>query len=377
LLLDLALFFPTFAIDTNLNIPESSNDLADIIDEALFNVDFYKRLQTPNGGIRGGIESEEHPRHGEMSWQESLTVLAYAPGVWSSYLYAGVATRASLVVSLYDDERVGLCLQSAHYAMQWAEHELPNREDHDDPHQVNDARNLAAAELYRATGETRWHDLFMNTTVFTDPLADVYLWESHDQAEAAWVYVLTQNHSVNEVVQSNCYNALIRDADQREHMATSTSYRYTKRPYYPIIGGVFSSPLEAVPLVRAHLLTGEERYLTALILSCQMGAGANPLNLCYTTGIGSNYPENVLHLDSRMRCLPAPTGLTALGPLDHAFFGNDLIVGIDPFIYPTMAQWPVAEFFFDVFWLPMITEFTIHIPMASNSYVWGYLAARS
>lgn len=377
LLLDLALFFPAFASDIDLNIPESLSNLPDIVDEALWNVDFYKRLQTPEGGIRGGIESEEHPRYGEMSWQESLTVLAYAPGVWSSYLYAGVASQASQIVSCYDADRANEYLQSALHAMQWAENELPNRQDINDPHQVNDARNLAAAELYRATSDERWHQLFLNTTVFSDPDSDVYLWESHDQADAAWVYVLTQNHSVDPVVYENCFNALIRDADQREQMASSTSYRFTKRPYYPVIGGVFSSPLESVPLIRAHKLTGEENYLSAAILSCQMGAGANPLNICYTTGVGSTYPENVLHLDSRIRCLPAPTGLTALGPLDHEFFGKDLIVGVDPFIYPVMNQWPVAEFFFDVFWLPMITEFTIHIPMASNIYVWGYLAARS
>jgi len=377
LLLDLALFFPSFATRVDLNIPESTSNLPDIIDEALFNVDFYKRLQTPEGGIRGGIESEQHPRHGEMSWQESLTVLAYAPGVWSSYLYAGVASQASQLVFHYDGDRANDYLQSALHAMQWAENELPNREDHDDPHQVNDARNLAAAELYRATGDERWHQLFLNTTVFSDPTIDVYLWESHDQADAAWVYVLTQDHSVDPVVYENCFNALIRDADQREQMATSTSYRFTKRPYYPVIGGVFSSPLESVPLIRAHKLTGEEKYLSAAILSCQMGAGANPLNICYTTGVGSKYPDNLLHLDSRIRCLPPPTGLTALGPLDHDFFGKDLIVGIDSFIYPVMNQWPVAEFFFDVFWLPMITEYTIHIPLASNIYIWGYLAARS
>lgn len=377
LLLDLALFFPTFASDIDLNIPESMSNLPDIIDEALWNVDFYKRLQTPEGGIRGGIESEEHPRHGEMSWQESLTVLAYAPGVWSSYLYAGVASQAYLVVTPYDSDRAEAYLDSAIQAIYWAENELPKRESLNDPHQVNDARNLAAAELYRATGDERWHQLFLNTTVFSDPNNDVYLWESHDQADAAWVYVLTQNQSVDPVVYENCFNALIKDANQREQMATSTSYRFAKRPYYPVIGGVFSSPLEAVPLIRAHKLTGEENYLSSAILSCQMGAGANPLNICYTTGVGSTYPENVLHLDSRIRCLPPPTGLTALGPLDHGFFGKDLLVGIDQFIYPVMNQWPVAEFFFDVFWLPMMTEYTIHIPMASNIYVWGYLAARS
>ena len=376
LLLELAQFFPTFASDLDLNIPESKNILPDIVDEALWNVDFYKRLQTPEGGIRGGIESEEHPRQGELSWQESLTVMAYAPGPWSSFVYAGVAARASLVVQSYDPERADEYLQSALRAMEWAENELPNRSDLNDPHQVNDSRNLAAAELYRVTGDERWHQLFLNTTAFTDPDADVYVWQSHDQADAAWVYVVTQNRSVDEQIIENCYNALIRDADQREQMAGSTSYRFTKRPWHPVIGGVFSSPLESVPLVHAHVLTGEERYLVAAILSAQMGAGANPLNLCYTTGVGSNYPDNVLHIDSRIRGLPSPLGFTVLGPIDHTIFYEALEV-LNPYIYPKMNQWPIAEFFFDVFWVPMMSEFTIQTPMASNMYVWGYLAARS
>ena len=377
LLLELAQFFPTFASDLNLNIPESKTILPDIVDEALWNVDFYKRLQTPEGGIRGGIESEEHPCQGELSWQESLTVMAYAPGPWSSFVYAGVAARASLVVQSYDPERADEYLQSALRAMEWAENELPNRSDLNDPHQVNDSRNLAAAELYRVTGDERWHQLFLNTTMFIDPDADVCVWQSHDQTDAAWVYVVTQNRSVDEQIIENCYNALIRDADQREQMAGSTSYRFTKRPWHPVIGGIFSSPLESVPLVHAHMLTGEERYLVAAILSSQMGSGANPLNLCYTTGVGNNYPDNVLHIDSRLRGLPSPLGFTILGPIDYTIFYEELGLEIlNPYIYPKMNQWPIAEFFFDVFWVPMMSEFTIQTPMASNMYVWGYLAAR-
>ena len=84
-LLDLAEQFPLHFKSLSLGIPESRNRLPDVVDEALFNLDFYRRTQTSQGSIRGGIESEEHPNLGEASWQESLTILAYEPGSWSSY----------------------------------------------------------------------------------------------------------------------------------------------------------------------------------------------------------------------------------------------------------------------------------------------------
>ncbi len=63
------------------------------MDEALWGLDGYRRMQTPEGGIRGGIESEEHPRHGEGSWQESLMLSAYAPDPRSSFIYAASAAK--------------------------------------------------------------------------------------------------------------------------------------------------------------------------------------------------------------------------------------------------------------------------------------------
>ena len=83
-LIELAELFPDYFAGLSLNIPESSNAIPDVVDEGLFNLDCYRRMQTAEGGIRGGIESSEHPRHGEGSWQESLDVMAYAPGIWSS-----------------------------------------------------------------------------------------------------------------------------------------------------------------------------------------------------------------------------------------------------------------------------------------------------
>ena len=120
-LLELADTFPETFRGVKLNIPESGSGLPDVVSEALFNLDCYRRMQTADGGIRGGIESSEHPREGEGSWQESLEVLAYAPDVWSSHWYAGVAARAALVLRDVRPDLSQVYRDSALRAMEFAE----------------------------------------------------------------------------------------------------------------------------------------------------------------------------------------------------------------------------------------------------------------
>ncbi|UCG55652.1 MAG: glycoside hydrolase family 9 protein [Phycisphaerales bacterium] len=375
LLLDLAILFPRYYETLSLNIPESRNTLPDVVDEALFNLDCYRRMQTPEGGIRGGIESAEHPAHGEGSWQESLPVMAYAPGVWSSYVYAGTAARAALCLKSRHPELASEYQESALRAMHWAETELPRRKDKV-PHQVHDARNLAALELLRLTGHTQWHDIFLATTVFKDAKADLFVWQDHEQREAAWVYTRMDPSRTDADVRTNCRNAILREADQRVKQCGQTAFRWTKYPWAPTAYGILSSP-DAVSLVRAHLLTGKVRYLRAAVLACQTGLGANPVNICYTTGLGHRWPLHPLHIDSRISLQSPPPGLTVFGPVDPQVdsqkWARDLV---DRFCYPPAAEWPTIEAYWDVFWYPVVCEFTIHQPMAANAYVWGYLAAR-
>ncbi len=376
LLLELAELFPDYFDSLSLDIPESGDGLPDIISEALFNLNFYRRLQTQEGGIRGGVESAEHPRHGEGSWQESLTVMAYAPGVWSSYIYAGVAARAAYLLQSARREMAQGYRDSALRAMRWAEEELPGRKDKNDPHAVNDARNLAAAELFRLTGEAEWHEVFLSTTFLKDPEASLYQWRSHEQRDAAWVYLRTDHPGMEQQVKENCLNALRREADDRAAMCNRTGFRWTKDAWRPTAWGALSSP-DGVSLARAHAVTGEEKYLQALVLACQTGAGANPVNICYTTGLGHKNPRHPLHIDSRITHQPPPPGLTVFGPRD---IQNDKDYWVHRWLnrvsHPPITEWPTIEAYWDVFWYPPVCEFTVQSPMATNAYVWGYLAAR-
>ena len=130
----------------------------------------------------------------------------------------------------------------------------------------------------------------------------------------------------------------------------------------------------------AHVLTKDEKYLKGAILACQSGAGANPSNLCFTTGLGHESARHPLHIDSRVRGMEPPPGITVFGPTDitgkdkgWAAWAHEYI---QPMCHPNSREWPVIESYWDVFWNPPVCEFTIQRPLAQNAYVWGYLAAR-
>lgn len=394
-LLDLVGMFPSFARKVNLSIPESGGEIPDMLDEALYGLDVYRRLQTKEGGVRGGIESEEHPRHGEASWQESLTVMTYAPDSWSTYMYVCTAARASRVLGKYNP---GLALEyrkSALRAMEWAEKQpLPPIDPRPadgapapDPapstnsqksHLIRDARNLASAELFRLTGDTRWNDVFRATTMLNRPDAVLSQWLSHDQTDAAWVYARTETTGVDVQLRDYCKASIVRAADDRLASCESTGFHWTTYPWRFFGIGVPAVP-DAASLIWAHCLTGDSKYLRGIVLAAQFGAGANPLNMTFTTGVGQKCPRNPLHLDSRTSGQPAPPGITILGPMDATGWYSKLDWGrslIEPNCYPALETWPPIETYMDVYWNSIMCEFTIHDTIAPNFLCWGYLAAR-
>jgi len=50
---------------------------------------------------------------------------------------------------------------------------------------------------------------------------------------------------------------------------------------------------------------------------------------------------------------------------------------MDTMLQAVRTMRPALEAFWDVFWDPMVCEYTIQKPMAGQAYVWGYLAART
>ncbi len=379
LLMDLYEMAPQKFDLVKLNLPESNNQMPDLLDEAFWLIDFHLRTQTPEGGIRPGIESSEHPRRGEGSWQESLTVMAYAPGPRISYKYAGVAAHAAALLEAKDPQRAKTYKDSALKAFEWAEKHPDNTEP------TAEERMLAAVEFFRLTGEQKWHDLFLAKTRFRKADAEYsgnkvrgHNFDAQDQA--GWVYLRTDRPGMDQTIKDNVKRALLASADANIAGMNQTAFKWIPSKIRFTNYGTTNNP-DAITLVRAHQLTGDQKYLQAIVLSCQYAAGANPLNLCYTTGVGANPVKDPLHEDAYVSGQAPPPGITVFGPIAPWLpVAKSSMAKTDKTIkdglYPAFDQWPAVESYFDLNVYPPMSEYTVSSTIAPNAYVWGYLAAR-
>lgn len=379
-LLELLEFFPDYFQTLSLNLPESTNALPDIVDEALWGVDFFRRLQMPDGGIRGGIESAAHPKRGETSWQESLTVMAYAPGPWSSYIYAGVAARVARLIQPYVPSKVDGYQQSALAAMEFAEKAYVKGIVALPPAQavIEAERSLAALELYHLTQDVKWHDIFKLAKHQAETNPDVDYRVHEPLQEGSFLYAKLPSDLAEPGLQAQSLRIVLDHANQAMQLGNTTAFGWTKRrPMTPVGWGNGLGSPKVMMLLRAHYLTGQNRYLSSALLGCQFAAGANPSNMTFTTGVGQRYPQHPHVLDHRRMNWPNPSGITVYGPIDSVAYSDYWMFDVlDRVTVPPVREWPTVETYFDIYVAPAINEFTVMQSMTDVAYAWGYLSAR-
>jgi endoglucanase len=382
--LELLELFPAYFEQLKLALPpdEAGDALPDVLNEAMWNIGLFQRLQQADGGVSGGIESSSHPRPGEASHVDSLLLLAYAPDTGSSYAYAAVAGRAAHVMRKYDASRADELARSAVRAFEWAEaHRAASTGKGYMGLKVDDARNAAAVELLRLTKEAKYDAIFKKTTKVT---GDANLIE---QQGAAFLYARLPEGLGDAGLKQQCRQRLLGQADKALEYASGNAFGLTADVKdMPLIGpvGAFTTPgMNSQILPRAHYLSRDEKYLAGAVRACNFSLGANPDNMTMTTGVGFAAPRAPLHFDSRFTGQEAPAGLTLYGAYDADSLpgfakGNDWVHTwhIGKTMVPNSRTWPATEFYVDFFLWPMMNELTIKQTMGPTSYYWGYLAAR-
>ena len=99
---------------------EVNNNLPDILDEAMWQMPCWRRLQLPDGGVRGGYGYGWGCPHSiTSSMIKSAGV--YAPDHETTLRYAAAAARAARVLTAFDKKLSAEYLDSARRAWAWAE----------------------------------------------------------------------------------------------------------------------------------------------------------------------------------------------------------------------------------------------------------------
>ena len=359
---------PKSFYDGQLRLPESGNGLPDLVDEARWNLDFWSKLQGPDGGVGGGIESEAHPKVGETATTDTLHLYAFASDEYASLRYAASACEMSRATrALGRDKDRAHFLRRALNAWQYAA--AHGGEQH------RDQFAYTAAQLYKTTGEARYQEAYARASVWSkDPGAPLFAWQKHNQRQSAYIYASTDQPNLNKQLHARVRSAVLREADAYIDFAKRRAYGFVKDPDTPTGWGAASGP-NIDTLIWAFRLTGDEEYRTWIYTTADYFLGGNPLNTVWVTGLGDNPVREVMHLESWYDGIEEPVpGLVPGGPHRETDTkhrgGHGFALRL---LYPPPQDWPQHEMFFGNRHSPQANEVLPDSAMLSTILCYGFL----
>lgn len=377
--LEIADLFPAYVEKVKLNIPQDYK-IPDVLNEALFEIDCFRRMQTPDGGVGWGLETAGDPIGRATSWlSRVLPVYECSPEAGSTWFYASVAARAAHVLKRTDAKLAAIYEDSARKAMIWAEADFARqcrekgRTCDDLKWTVRDTRNLAAVEMLRLTGDQHWHDVFMENTILTNDNPTIYAYGKAIQEDAAFAYAIADEKLTDPIIRKRAIQGLERQATIAAAYADGNAFDMVSQDKgRPLFMGQYSTPRDAHVVLRAYHLTGKPEYLVAGLRASQFSSGANPENLVETTGLGSNSIKHPMWLDAPLSGQPTPEGITVYGIDDWHLGGDQGVANMSP----PYLKWPVTESYTDTGGVVIVNEFTVDQVWTYTTWAWGYLAAR-
>jgi endoglucanase len=421
LLLDVYESFPDVLRTTSLGTPKSSefldrdlyadtDDLADILHEAIWTLDFFRRLQMPDGSIRGGIESAGHPLMGTPSYLEHLTIFAYAPDHISSYRYAGGAAKLAGILEREGKARLAaIYKRSALEAWRAAERINGNPEafygaarsiaertgalggaSWDERaarlRQVGEEYRVAAAGgLYRLTGEDEFHAIFK--AAWARPV-ELY----RHTADGAWEYYLARHATADRALQARIAAKFRTSAGMIAEAQAGFTYASMKHPYAPIGWGQALAPdyNQAQLVMRAHQIGKDGALLGTMQAASAHILGANQVSLSFTTGLGRRNIKHPLHVDHLSMGVKAPDGITSYGWAPQSDTAHEWIFGpawsplpvsgtaenaANRMIFPNRFVMPFYEYLIEHPVVIMQQEYTVQQTIGTTAGMWLYLHA--
>lgn len=284
--------------DKDLNLPESGNGIPDILDEAAWAMKLWPPLQTKEGGVRAGTESDGDPNFIQTVEADTHGDFAFAPDAEASFQFAATFAQASRIWrSLGNTKQADEWLAMAEKAYQWADNHRPEAKTPAElASRYLSPKAFAAAELLHTTGNGKYNEDFLKTSVWKHiPSAAPDVNGLYDQQNAAWAYLKCPPEISDATVRENIRKAIIARADDFIQLCSTLAYKTYRHPYAPIGWGTGAYPNNIDPLLWAWELTKDPKYFEWIIRSCDNTLGTNPLGRSFVIGLGGRTVRAPLH----------------------------------------------------------------------------------
>ncbi len=405
--------------DGELNIPEAQagngytgTHIPDILDEAVWLVDYFKHNVGPTGGIFGSrvepdISDQSCLPEGTPSWLDCTEWIVFGEDPRDSYAFASVAAEYAYCLGLTtkrtgEDYKaiIGDYLDAAEKAYAWA---MDNTRPGDEQKsQFIENRMAASAWLYKLTLSPSYENRFAMDVKARG--IDASTQDPGEARWAIWAYVTTpsvKNKHLKETLIQTTKNFASLAVTQA--IQDNRSMRMGGNMYIPLNNGQATTPLVLPSMVawwvcRTAGDPDAKKYYDACVTTTSYFLGGNPLNMVWMSGVGHNHPKYVFHLDSwydqvdafipgivpygpRVLCdwfAPSKSGDNCdyNGPHDADF------ALLDGRLYPPYfnaqhePQWPAHELWVENYRSVPADEYTVHQTIAPAAAAYGFLTAK-
>lgn len=302
----------------NLNIPESRNELPDVLDEIVWGLDWLMAMQDSDGGVFQRVGAKQAGTG--LPSQQSASRYVYAKSSSATLFFAAVSAHAARVLSeqkVLPQYREKL-LAAAQRAWQWADKNPRTLFTqpagvksqvfawaNDD---LDDERAWAAAELAHASGQTKY--LKTIKTLSTELNLQ---WQHLDSL--AWLSLLNNRDAPNKL-RKQAKQAIIAAADRWVSAYWASGYLVPLEQEDFVRGSNYIAINRAFLLLKAQQINDRIEYRDAARALFDYLLGRNPLALSYLTGVAKNAPTQPRDWLSQYDKIKSPIpGLLVGGPV--------------------------------------------------------------
>lgn len=310
--------FPDYFAQQNLQIPESNNHWPDLLDEVYWNLAWMLTMQDPNdGGVYHKLTNLNFD--GSVMPHKATTPRYVVQKTTAAALdFAAVMATASRVYQPYDAALASQMLTAAKQAWSWAKanpsitYKQPSdvRTGEYGDNNLSDEFTWAAAELYITSQD----DQYYQAMKAEQTSASVPSWG--DVKGLGWISLAHHRDHLTALADQALIVKRIKNlADNLLSTANTSAYRVSMKTGDFVWGSNSVALNQAMILIQAERLSGDNTYLKAAQSQLDYVLGRNATDFSFVTGFGTKSTMNPHHRPSEADGIAAPVpGFIAGGP---------------------------------------------------------------
>lgn len=318
-------YFPAYFSDDNLNIPESSNGIPDILDEVKYEIQWFLTMQDSDGAVYFKLTKEQFEPF-VMPSQDSGMRYIYQKSSTATANFAAVLARFYRVYKNYDSSFANLCLSSAINAWNWLSNQIsivPPGGFHNPPgtftgeygdNNDSDERLWAAAELFESTGDQLFKDYYDFNYNLAGLINSTMNWQNV-RTLAHITYLFSVQPNADQNIKTQLLNSLNSYCSTLNNRSITNGFGVTIIPGEYNWGSNSQVLNNAILLILANKKNGNINFLNTALQQLNYSFGSNAHNMSFVTGVGKKYPLHPHHRPSAADGISEPIpGLIVGGP---------------------------------------------------------------